>query len=68
MRVAGWTYVIFHNGEEEMYDLATDPCQLTNLAYLPEYKEMKQILIGKMNALIRQEPRPTLTDTPTLIP
>ncbi len=68
VRVAGWTYVAFHNGEEEMYNMSADPYQLTNLAYMPEYGEMKHLLISKMSALIQREPRPTATPTITPTP
>lgn len=68
VRVPGWTYVVFSNFEEEMYDLTNDPYQLENLAYRPEYTEMKRLLIAKMNSLISGDPRPTPTFTPTATP
>ena len=65
VRVPGWTYVLFSNFEEEMYDLENDPYQLDNLAYLPEYDGIKRLLIEKMNSLIDGGPRPTPTATVT---
>ncbi|MBP6786412.1 MAG: sulfatase-like hydrolase/transferase, partial [Candidatus Promineofilum sp.] len=68
VRVPGWTYVIYHNGEEELYDLSADNYQLDNVASLPAYDAIKRLLIAKMNALINGDPRPTPTATHTLTP
>ena len=68
VRVPGWTYVIFSNYEEEMYDLTADPYQLDNVAYDPVYAGMKHLLIAKMNQLIDGAPRPTATPTATPTP
>ena len=67
VRVSGWTYVVYHNGEQELYDLAADPYQLTNLAGRPEHAAMQATLEVKMRALLSGDPRPTptLTSTPT---
>ncbi len=68
VRVPGWTYVVFHNTEEEMYDLSADPYQLDNVAYHPDYAEIKRLLIARMDALINGGPRPTATPTITSTP
>ena len=68
VRVPGWTYVIFSNYEEEMYDLTADPYQLDNVAYDPVYAGMKHLLLAKMNQLIDGAPRPTATPTVTPTP
>ena len=67
VRAPGWTYVVYHNGEEELYDLTADPFQLTNVAARPEQAAMKATLAAKMRALLSGDPRPTptLTSTPT---
>jgi len=47
VRVGPWTYVRYHSGGEEMYDRATDPYELYNLAVDPRYRtqlaELRQL-------------------------
>jgi hypothetical protein len=38
VRTDAWTYVRFANGEEELYDHAKDPFQLSNLAKRRKYR------------------------------
>lgn len=66
VRVPGWTYALFNNFEEEMYDLQADPYQLNNLANHPDYTEIKRLLIAKMHSLKDGNPRPTATPTATM--
>ncbi len=68
VRVAGWTYVVYHNGEKELYNLTADPFQLTNVVNLPEYAAQKALLEAKMRSLLTGDPRPTPTFTTTPTP
>lgn len=68
VRMPGWTYVVYHNGEKELYDLTADPFQLTNLANRPEHAAMQDTLEAKMRALLTGDPRPTATFTSTPTP
>ncbi len=68
VRLPGWTYVVYHNGEEELYDLTADPFQLTNVAGRPEYAAQQDLLEAKMRALLNGDPRPTPTFTSTPTP
>jgi arylsulfatase A-like enzyme len=37
-RTRRWMYVRYSSGEQELYDYATDPYELHNLAHLPAYR------------------------------
>ena len=39
VREASWKYVEYRNGEQELYDLVSDPYELENVAYDPESAE-----------------------------
>jgi arylsulfatase A-like enzyme len=41
VRSEGWRYIRYANGDEELYDDATDPREYTNLARMPEYTARK---------------------------
>jgi hypothetical protein len=41
VRTWRYKYVRYHDGSEELYDLATDPYELTNLATAPQWNEVK---------------------------
>ena len=41
VRTWRYKYVRYHDGSEELYDLATDPYELTNLATAPQLNEVK---------------------------
>lgn len=46
VRVPGYTYVEYLTGFVELYDLAADPYQLSNLAGEPSYAELEDRLAG----------------------
>lgn len=53
VRTEGWRYIRYVNGDEELYDEATDPLEYTNLASRPEYATRKKelaALLPKVNA------------------
>lgn len=37
-----WRYILYFNGDEELYDLENDPYEWKNLAGMPEYASLKQ--------------------------
>jgi iduronate 2-sulfatase len=39
-----WAYLLYRNGEEELYDMENDPGQFTNLASQKAFQETKGIL------------------------
>ena len=41
-------YIVYADGSEELYDLAVDPHQWTNLADDPAYLDLKQALSGRL--------------------
>lgn len=41
VRVEGWRYIRYANGDEELYDEKADPKEWTNLAGRPEYAQKK---------------------------
>lgn len=43
-----WRYIHYRNGDEELYDLQTDPYEWTNLATSPEHS----VQLGRMRALV----------------
>ena len=49
---------------EELYDLAKDPYQLTNVAALPEYAALKQQLSDQLTKYLRESGDPRETDKP----
>ncbi len=44
IRVAGWSYIRYGNGDAEMYDLRADPLQLRNVYADPAYSAMRERL------------------------
>lgn len=65
VRVAGWTYVEYSNGEKELYDLTADPYQLSNRANQPAYQAKQAQLKARLEALLDSDPRPTATPSAT---
>jgi arylsulfatase A-like enzyme len=59
VRSAGFSYVLYRTREEELYDLAQDPYQLTNQARNPSYQSVLQTHRGWTSQLCR--PVPPLT-------
>jgi arylsulfatase A-like enzyme len=58
VRIEDWRYTRYIDDSEELYDHRSDPQEWTNLAYRPEYQEIK----GRMAAHIPSNPAP-LADT-----
>lgn len=53
VRTESWRYIRYANGDEELYDKASDPLEYTNLAAQPELNAQKQLLkswLPKMDA------------------
>ena len=44
LRSSEWRYVIYNTGEEELYDLRTDPEEWENIASNPEHAVRKELL------------------------
>jgi arylsulfatase A-like enzyme len=51
VRTDRWFYAEYSNDERELYDLATDPDELTNLSSAPEYGEVEADLAQRLTAL-----------------
>jgi arylsulfatase A-like enzyme len=51
LRTERWTYAEYETGETELYDLASDPFELRNLAADPEHAPVAEALAERMRAL-----------------
>ena len=51
IRVPGWKYVEYANGDKELYDLTTDPYELDNLANQSEYQSKQYELARRLQTL-----------------
>lgn len=51
IRVPGWTYAEYGNGDKELYDLTADPYQLDNKANDPAYESIRAELAQRMRDL-----------------
>jgi len=51
IRVPGWVYAEYANGDKELYDLANDPYQLQNQANNPLYQTKRHELAERMRVL-----------------
>jgi arylsulfatase A-like enzyme len=56
IRVPGWKYVEYLNGDKELYDLNTDPYELQNLANKPEYQAKQTELAQRLQTLLDGQP------------
>lgn len=54
VRGQGWKYICYHNGDEYLYDLTTDPGETKNLAEDTAYLARKQIMIDALEAWQRR--------------
>jgi arylsulfatase A-like enzyme len=54
VRTHRYAYVAWREGERMLYDLASDPGQLTNLAGLPEYQSTEQQLAETLQQLLSE--------------
>lgn len=50
LRVPGWKYIEYGNGDRELYDLTTDPYELENNANLPAYQTKQDELAQRLRA------------------
>ena len=55
IRVPGWKYVEYDNGDKELYDLTKDPYELENLADQPEYQAKQSELARRLQRLRNAE-------------
>ncbi len=55
VRNEGWRYIRYENGDEELYNEATDPNEWTNLAKDPQYADRK-IEMAKQMPTVNQPP------------
>ena len=53
VRSSDYVYVRYNDGFEELYDMRADPGQLTNVASLPEYAEVKGQYADRLKSLKR---------------
>jgi len=53
VRSSDYVYVRYNDGFEELYDMRADPGQLTNVASLPEYAEVKRQYADRLKSLKR---------------
>ena len=51
-RTKGWAYMRYDDATEELYDMATDPQQFTNLAGREEHLATKRRLAAAMDAAL----------------
>src|SRR5688572_6225763 len=65
IRIPGWTYAEYGNGDKELYDLAADPYQLVNKANHPAYQALQDELAQRMRNL--KLPPPSSTATPSAV-
>jgi len=56
IRVPGWKYVEYLNGDKELYDLNADPYELQNLANKPEYQAKQTELAQRLQTLRDGQP------------
>jgi arylsulfatase A-like enzyme len=59
IRVPGWTYAEYANGDKELYDLTADPFELQNLADDPAYQDVQARLARQMRDLKNAPPTST---------
>jgi N-acetylglucosamine-6-sulfatase len=52
IRVPGWTYAEYVNGDKELYDLTADPYQLQNRAGQAAYRAKQDELASRLHALM----------------
>ena len=62
IRVPGWTYAEYGNGNKELYDLSADPHQLENRANIPAYQAVQEDLARRLRALKPPPPPPVPSD------
>ena len=58
-----WKFVFNGFDEDELYDLHTDPHELTNLASLPEHRQQVEAMMARMWAFIKRSGDRTLLET-----
>jgi N-acetylglucosamine-6-sulfatase len=51
IRVPGWAYVEYQNGDRELYDMRNDPHQMTNVANDSAYASKQQQLARRLQKL-----------------
>jgi len=54
-RTKNWRYILYRNGEEELYNHQNDPYEWNNLAPDEEYAEKKQELKDQMMNIVRKD-------------
>jgi len=56
VRGSTWKYVFYGTGEDELYDLASDPYELTNRAADPAYRSQVVAMRARLDTLCRPAP------------
>jgi hypothetical protein len=54
-RTKGWRYILYRNGDEELYNHHNDPYEWNNLAADEKYAEKKQELKDQMMSIVRED-------------
>ena len=54
--VGQWAYIRLENGEESLFDLATDVHEETNLAAVPEHADVLKDLRGRLSGIVGPNP------------
>ena len=65
IRVPGWMYAEYANGDRELYDLTADPYELDNVVGMPAFAPVVAQMKARMTSLLADEPRPMPTPTST---
>ena len=59
VRTPAWKYVVYpHSSDEELYDLGSDPGEITNLAGRPEAQATRSALRQRLDRLLEETAAP----------
>ena len=60
VRTRDWKYVLYPSGAEELYDTATDPIEVHNLAASPEHAARRVELRDRLSAWLAATAAPVV--------